>query len=227
MKPQHFAVLAGSLLLVAVVLMITGRPTPSTPAVTALDHLVTVIGEGEVRVHPDQVVLTFGVVTPGPSGREAEALNVASVKRVRAALVAAGLDEDQVETSRREVVPDSYQDYAGLTHVTGFQARARITALLRVPSKVDAAVDAALGAGATSMDGIAYGVAGMEAARQSALAKALENARQRAAVVASADGGSLGDLKHSEVLADETGSLPVASSTVISVKVRVKATFGY
>lgn len=227
MKPQHFAVLAGSLLLVAVILMITGRPQPSTPAATAPDHLVTVIGEGEVRVHPDQVVLTFGVLTLGPSAREAEALNVASVGRVRAALVAAGLDEDQVEIARQELVPESYQDYAGQTRMSGFQARAHITALLRAPSKADAAIDAALGAGATSLDSVAYGVAGIEVARQSALAKALENARQRAAAIAAADGQSLGDLRHAEALVDEPGTLPGASPTVMSVKVRVKATFGY
>jgi len=226
-KLQHFAVLAGSLLLIAVILMVTGRPQLSAPAVPPPDRLVTVIGEGEVRVRPDQVILTFGVNSPGPAAREAQALNVASVSRIRGALVAAGLDEDQVEITRQELVTDTFQDYAGVTRVSGFLARARITALLKAPAKVDAVVDVALGAGATSVEGISYAVSGIEAAKQSAMAKAVENARQRAAAIASADGGSLGDLRTSELLPDDPALSPSASPTVITVRIRIKTTFTY
>lgn len=113
MKPQHFAAVAGTLLLVALVLIMTGRPQADparNAAVQPPAHMITVAGEGEVRVKPDLATFSFGVLTNGASAAEAEALNVASVQRVRDALVNAGVDEHGLEISRKLVSAVTFQD---------------------------------------------------------------------------------------------------------------------
>jgi uncharacterized protein len=228
LKPQHFAVLAGGLLLVALVLMIMGRPQADAgkAAVQPPQHVVTVTGEGEVRIRPDQAVLSFGIWTQGASAAEAEALNVASMQRVRDALVAAGMDEHSLEAVHKSVSAGTYQDFTGVTRISGFQAEGRITGTLRSTAKVQAVVDAALATGATSLESVVYGLDSQEQSREAAMQSALDNARTRATALARAEGGNLGDLISMEVLQEEPPG-PVSSGGAMLFRARVKASFGY
>lgn len=228
MKPQHFAVLAGTLLLAALILLVTGRPQQAAGTANTLPpRLVSVVGEGEVRVKPDLVHLNFGVMTHGASAKEAEALNLASVNRVRAALVEAGLDDATLDTSLHDVTTESYQDYAGATRIGGFAARSLISGVLRSPGKTQAAIEAALGAGATSVEEITYDLASPDEVRRQAMTKALENARIRAGALANADGQTLGDVRQMEVLPEEKGHTPGGAANGLVFRTRLKVTFQY
>lgn len=228
MKPQHFAVVSGLLVLLVLVLSLTGRPQAQDATADRFpQNLVTVIGEGEVRGKPNLVRITLGILsTDRASAAEAEALNLASAARVREALVAAGVDPEVLEVSQPTIEAVTDQDYAGAPRIAGFQAHTRMTGVLKYPGKVQAAIDSAIASGATSLDEVAYTLDDAEDRKQEALAKALANARLRAGALTRAGGEALGALISMEMLAEE--DLPPATSPRgLVFKVRVKATFGF
>lgn len=227
MKPQHFAVVAGLLALTALLLMVVGqgRPGAAPPSLPFPDNRISVVGEGEVRVRPGLARLTFGVLTYGASAAEAEALNLASVSKLKVALVSAGVDEALLETTST-LAANRHVDFTGVTRVSGYEAVTRVTGLLRNPSRVQVVVEAALAAGATSQEETAYSVEDPEVSRQAAMAAALENARQRAEALATAATEALGAMVGLDVQQD--GSAPVsAAAQGLVFRARVKVTYEY
>lgn len=229
MKPQHFAVLAGSLLAIALLLMLAGRPQTDggRTAAETQPRTVTVTGEGEVRVKPDLATITVGVLTHGASAAEAEALNLASARQMAAALVENGADEERLEVSRVSLNTTSYQDYTGATHVSGFEAQSQVVAVTRNLNKVQSMVDSALNAGATSLQSVAYTLENPEPSKQAAMREAVENARARALTLVKAQGEGLGEIFTLEVLLEEGPPEQASSPGSLVYKAKVKVTFQY
>jgi uncharacterized protein len=224
-KPQHFAALAGTLLLVAIVLMAIGRPQGNQApgaAAQAPTRTVTVTGDGETRVRPDLAQVTIGIVMHRASAAEAEAQSVASAKEVQTAMVEAGAEADRVELGPVTVKTTTYQDFAGTPRISGFEAHITVLAGVRNTAKTQSVVDAALGAGATSVESVVYTLENPEPARQSAMKAALENARQRGAAMAK----DLGALRSMEVLLQD-GTGTAGSPGALVFRARVRTVFEY
>lgn len=230
MKPQHFAALAGALALAVLVLLFTGRSAVGPDRAAQPPRLVTVFGEGEVRTKPDQVILTFDVSswTQGASAAEAEALNLASVGRLRSAVESAGADLALVDAARPVVVPLTRQDYAGKTYMTGYQATSTVVVTLTNLQRADAVIAAGLGNGATGLTSAVYGLRDVTEVRQRALQAATTNARDRATAAMEGQNRSLGEMVELEVLVDEGPAAgTVSSANSLVYRVRVKATYEY
>ncbi len=229
MKPQYFAAVAGTLLVVALILLFAGRSLPGDGQVAdSPPRLITALGEGEIQVKPDQVTLTFGVATwtQGASAVEAEALNGASVRRLRETLISAGASEAQIETGRLTVVPLTRQDYAGKTYLAGFAAQNRVTVTLPPGPRVDTLIAAGLANGATSLEETVYRVLDPEAAMQEALGAAIANAGRQAQAIAGSQDRTLGELMSVEVLAEErVEQAPVPGDLLFRVQVRLTYRF--
>ncbi len=221
--------MAGFLTLVTIILFLVGDPRPESRQEAAQQpaaRSVTVVGEGEVRVRPDLVRITFGVLTYGASASEAEALNLASAEGVREALVRAGLPEASLTVSGPLLSVSTVQDGTGAARIGGFRAHSRIHGSVTDLRRVQAAIDAALTAGATSVDEVVYTLRDPEAARQAAMRNALANARERATALVRATGRRLGELLAIEVLdGDEEVRTTTAGSLIL--RSRVRATYGY
>ncbi|MFZ5824505.1 MAG: SIMPL domain-containing protein [Bacillota bacterium] len=232
MKPQHFAALAGVLVVMALILLVAERPAPesSSQAAESPPRTVTVTGEGEMRAKPDQVTLTFGVSTwtQGASAGEAEALNLASRDRLTETLKRAGVDPDHLSATHPLVTPLTRQDYAGKTYLTGHQAVSRVTVTVTALQRADGLMAAGLANGATSLDEVVYGLTSAEGVRQRAVQAALENAAVRAGAIAQAEGQSLGDLLVVEVLEEEAPTPQSATAPGdLIFRVKVRATYNF
>nr|WP_280953611.1 SIMPL domain-containing protein [Symbiobacterium terraclitae] len=188
------------------------------------------MGQGEVRVKPDQVTLYFSVTTwkQGASAAEAEALHDASVARLQEALQGAGADAAAVAIHAPKVRPLTRQDVAGVVHLTGYEVSTRVEVTLTNLQRMDGVVDAALAGGATELADVAYGLRDAADARQRALQAAVTDARSKALACAQGQNRSLGDLVAVEVVAEEA---PVAGSrsspTALVYRVEVRGTFEY
>lgn len=227
MKPQHFAALVGFLLVTAAVLLFAGRPETPDTASNVPPREVTVTGEGEVRVKPDTVLITFGYVTHRASAAEAEALTLASSRQIADALAQAGADPARTEISHLTLTTDTYQDFTGTTRISGFRASVTVQAVSGNPAKVSDLLTAGLSAGATSVEGVTYTLENPEPSRQAAMRAALENARQRAAAMVKAEGEGLGALQSMEVLTEDGPPAGASSPGSLTFRARVKALFHY
>ena len=228
-KPQQFAALVAGLALLAVMLLLPGRSAPVvSPPEAPSPRTVTVLGEGEVRVKPDQATLYFSVTTwkQGASAAEAEALNAASVAELQGALQAAGADAAAVVIHAPTVRPFTRQDVAGVIHVAGFEATTQVEATLTNLQRLDGMVDAALGNGATQLSGVTYGLRDAGETRQRALQAAVADAKARAQALVQSQNRSLGDLVSVEVVAEEAPAEGSRSSPAALIyRVEVRGTF--
>lgn len=227
-KPQHFAALAGFLLLVAVILMMTGLPADRSggeEAKTAA-RVLTVTGEGEVKVKPDTVLITFGVTAHKPSAVDAELTALQAMEQIRDAVAKSGADQERTELSAVTLAPDTYQDFAGVVRISGFQARGTVQAVVRPAGRAQEVLDGGLGAGATAVDSVLYTLSDAETAKQAAMKAALENARERAGTMTRAEGERLGALRSMEVLLEESQGTALSPGGLV-FRAKVRATFEY
>lgn len=237
MKPQTFATAAGFLLAVAALLLVAGKPQPSAPAPPPPvdDRFISVTGEGEVRVKPDIAYITFGVRLEGASAAEVEALNIASVNRVGESLTDQfQISSDDLQIARPVLEQVVGPENGGARRVTAYQATSEGLVVIRNPKQVPAVLDGLAKAGATSIGRVVYSVADPDKARQTALERAMNNAKLRAAELAAAGGvqiqklhaasASFDEWESSEGLGPPPGPVSAVPTEVV-IRARVQASF--
>lgn len=236
MKPQTFVAVAGVLLLAALGLMLSRRPQPAVdPAsqANAASHAFTAIGEGAVRVKPDMAYLRFTLESVGPSSREAEARNQTAWNDLADQLGALHIlpeDVRQVHTDLGRFTPLVAGGRQG-TYRSTWDGEVTVRNLTQLGQVADAIVSV----GPVRLQGVAYSLASPERAKQDAIAKAVENARQRADALATAAGTKVRTVVSVTLLEAPTADTAPGSqaphgfeSTIhgdIAVRAKVQATF--
>ena len=145
---------------------------------------ITVTGTGTVQTTPDQAEFTLGVQSEGPTAREALAANSEEMRRVLAALFAAGVAKGDVQTQTVSV-SKSYQG-------NGYSAGNSVSLTIRELAKAGSILDAASNAGANDVYGPTLSRSDEAGQQAKALRAAFDNARARARVLAEAAGVQLG-----------------------------------
>lgn len=161
--------------------LLTGMTTQRQPP------LLTVTGEGSVQVTPDTVVLTLGVTARAPQAAAAFQQVAAALNKVVRALLAAGVPQDQIQTSQVSLQP-AFENGRQM----GFEATATVRVTLRDTAALGGLIDRAVAAGANNVAGVSFEVRDPAAAEAAALAAAVQNARAQAVVLARSLGVALG-----------------------------------
>lgn len=165
---------------------------------------IEVSGIGEVEAKPDEAHLNFAVETSAPTSREAAQQNADRMERVIAALVAAGIPREEIETRNYSVYPEYVTDDRGETpRVRGYRVTNQVALETMRLDAVGTLIDAALAAGANRVEGISFGLSDPRAAEAEALREAVQRARASAETIALALGVPLG-----QVLRASTSSEP-------------------
>ena len=164
---------------------------PLNPAV-ALDKLISVTGDAVTAVAPDRVTIRLGVATQGDTARKASEANAKTMTAVLAAIKAAGVEDNAIQTSRLSLQPHFEQTKNGPPHLAGFHASNDITVKLRDLGKLSGLIDSAVAAGANEMSGIEFSVSDRSKRLDDARAQAIEDARRKAEIYAKAAGVVVG-----------------------------------
>ena len=176
--------------LVLVLLMLTAQPVRSQSTVDS-DPVLTVGGSAQVRVVPDLAVVRLGVVRQAPTAEDAQNGVNGIAGGIVAALGDAGVQENQVQSSRLNLSPVySRQRPAGNQPPSIVAYRAANTVTVRVEDlgRVGEVIDAALEAGANQLEGVSFELQDDLASRQAALRNAVAEARAKAEAMADALG---------------------------------------
>ena len=147
---------------------------------------ITVSGTGSVQAVPDQAQFSLGVETSGPTAREALAANSERMRRVLAALFAAGVAKGDVQTQDVSV-SRSYPD-------NGYSADNSVSVTIRDLAKAGSILDAASNAGANNVYGPTLSRSDQDELQAKALSDAVDNARAKARALADAAGVQLGSV---------------------------------
>lgn len=147
---------------------------------------ITVQGTASVVSVPDRAELSFGVESQGQTAKAALAANAAEMRRVLAALRAAGgtdLKTQSVSLSPR---------YNERNEVQAFVATNTVSATIKEIAKAGALIDAAVNAGANQVYGPSLSRGDQSGLYRDALKAAVADARASAQALASASNLSLG-----------------------------------
>lgn len=168
--------------------------------------LISVTGSGEATVAPDLAVITVGVTVQAGTAAEAMSQNSARQRQVIDALNARGITGRDIQTSNLSL--SAVQDYSREGQppvITGYQAGNMVTIRVRDLPQLGPVLDALVAAGANEIQGISFQRDDATGTEAEARRRAVDNARERAEVIAEAAGQRLGRLV---ALSDAPGNGP-------------------
>lgn len=179
-----------TILAFAVALACTMAP-PAAPTLAAQSTqtevvgpaLVTVTGEAEVRVVPDEVVLTLGVETWDQSLGRAKQANDAAVQRLLALAAESGIAPQHVQTDYVSIEPRYRDDYDKKNFI-GYFVRKNVVVTLKDLGLYEEFLSEALEAGANYVHGVEFRTTELRKQRDRARSLAIRAAREKAEALA-------------------------------------------
>jgi uncharacterized protein YggE len=163
-------------------------------AQSGTSNQISVSGEAEVRVVPDEVVLTLGVETFDPVLKVSKDANDARIKRVLGVVQAAGVPPAKIQTDYISVEP-RYRDSNIARDLLGYVVRRSIVVTLSQIARFEGLLSDALDAGITHVHGVEFRTTELRKHRDAARAMAIRAAREKAAHLAGELGKALGDVQ--------------------------------
>ncbi len=149
---------------------------------------ITVTGTESVEVAPDVAEWSFGVHSRSSSARGALSANSSRIRRVVAALRAAGVAREDIRTQYVSLYPDMREG----GEVVGYSASNTVHVVVRNIGRSGAVIDAAVRVGANEVSGPSMTRSNHEELYDRALAAAYDQARAKAEALAKKLGVSVG-----------------------------------
>ncbi len=193
------AVIGSGLVIVAALAaaMLVGPRQGISSAPETLPRIVTVAGQGEVKLKPDMATISTGVTSDATTARAALAKNNTAMSSVLKALREAGVGEDEIQTSNFSVSPiygAIQPGQVGAPRVVAYQVSNQVTAKVLDLARLGAILDALVQAGSNQIGSISLDVKDPVTATNEARRKAVADARARAELYAGAADVSVGSV---------------------------------
>jgi len=154
---------------------------------------VSVSGEGVIKVSPDMATLWFSVVTHHDLPDRARALNAEASADAMNAARNLGIEEKDLQLEGLQLTPRRvYDPDRRVYNQDGFEARRTVKAIVRDLDVLPDLVAAVVENGANQLNNIQYGLEKRDAIELDALARAVNRARDKAAIMAGELGWGLG-----------------------------------
>lgn len=188
---QHKSVLLLGLALLAVfplagATMSNHAPIPAEPGV------ISVSGEAEVRIMPDEVILRLGVETSDKNLSKAKQLNDQIVAKVQAVAKRYGIPAERVQTDYLNIEP-RYNDGYTQREFVGYFVHKTVVITLRDLTKFEDVLSGLLESGVNYVHGIEFRTTDLRKYRDQARELALQAAREKATAMAAALDQKIGE----------------------------------
>ena len=157
-------------------------------------RFVTVVGHGSVRARPDVAVVNLGVEAKAADVPSAVSQSSDTMDGIRAALVEAGVAEEDVQTSEYSIFFDESFSGPDVPAEPSYRVLNMVSVTIRDLATVGDVIAAAVGAGANRFYGISFALSDTSGLEVGAREKAIADARQRAEHLATLVGASVGDV---------------------------------
>jgi uncharacterized protein len=171
----------------------------ASPAFAAGSMQIT--GHGEITAAPDSAYVTSGVTSQGATAKEALDANSADMQKLLDVLKAAGISEEDIQTSGFSVNPNYvYSDardqngYQLPAKIVGYTVTNSVTVYVRDLGALGAVLDQAVTVGANTINGVNFAVDDPAELYNEARKAAFADARAKADLYAEAAGVELGAL---------------------------------
>ncbi len=155
---------------------------------------VTVVGQGTAYGQPDQATVVVGVESFAATVAEATTQNQTTLDNVMAALAAAGIAAEDIQTTNYSLFAEQTYGENGPTGIAGYRVSNQVNVKIRDIALVGDVLAAVTEAGANSIYGVNFSVADPAALEAEARALAMQDAANRAASLAELGNVALGDI---------------------------------
>ena len=147
---------------------------------------ITVVGEGEVLVQPDQANVTVGVTTEAEKASEAVEENSQRMAQLLKTLRALNIPDKHLQTSRFTVSPKQTYDRTGKQppKIVGYTVTNQVNVKVSEVGRLGAILDAVVQAGSNQIQGVSFSLAEPAPHVDQARRKAMADARHRAELYA-------------------------------------------
>ena len=159
--------------------------TNAQPTAQQDTRLITVSGEAEVRVVPDEVILTVGVETHGLDLELAKRQNDERIEQIMATARDYGIEPKHIQTDQISIEPRYHDGYEKRDFI-GFFVRKNVVVTLRDIAKFSDLLTDLLGDGVNYVHGIQFRSTELRKHRDRARDLAIEAAKEKAVALAGA-----------------------------------------
>jgi uncharacterized protein YggE len=182
-------IIDGSLILVAVAIMLSGSVMAQDTPDKNPRPSIRVMGEATITAKPDQAQIDIGVVTQAQNAQEAASQNAQKVDAVITALrTAMGAGAD-IKTVSYSLSPNyRYPERGGQPTITGYTASNTVQIKTDNLTQVGKIIDIGTQSGANNIQSLRFMLKDEQASRAQALREAAMKARAKADALASALG---------------------------------------
>lgn len=186
------------------------------PQSVPLPGTITVSGNAQVLVVPDEATIRIGVVRQASSAKDAQEEAAKIGADILKSIGGLGVPAQRIQTSRLTISPVYGQQRANpgnidTTRITGYVASNTVTVTLENLSMVGPVVDAGLDNGANQLEGVQFRLKNDAKAREQALKQAVTEAKGKAVAIAEALAVTLGPIL--EVNENGTSVMPLGRSS--------------
>lgn len=183
----------------AALLLTTAAVITASPAAAQEEphrRTVSVSGEGIVRVQPDMATVHFGIVTTADDPETARARNAEASSRTMNAVRALGIEERYIRLESLRLQPHrEWVDDRRRYEERGYEASRLVVVEIHDIDTLPILVAEVVEQGANRLERVAYDLEDRDQARNDALREAVNNARDKARIVAATLGEELGRIQ--------------------------------
>ncbi len=157
------------------------------------NHTITVNSSEQIHIVPDIAQIVYAINTQKTSAADCQKENAASVTQVIELLKSIGIKETSIQTSDYYMHP--VYNYSGNTaRITGYEAVTSLTISDLPIEDLDKILAESVSSGINTIQSITYMASDYDQSYQDALTLAVNSAYQKAQVLATASGSSIGNV---------------------------------
>ena len=193
------SVLAAALLVFSVAgTNLTAAAEPNTIAVS---------GMAEQEVAPDMAYIDVGINVRADDAETARTQEAQIASQIRRALLGLAITDNDLQNTSYYLYQEYKVDRSGVRTADKYVLDSSIKVTVKDLDKLSQVIDNVVEAGATNISNITYALSTQNIIQRQLLATAVENARDKAAVVANAGSRTLGNMLSADINSFDGGTI--------------------
>ena len=181
-------------------------------AYAAEPNTIAVGGMAEQEVAPDMAYVDLGITVRANDAETARAEEAKIAQQIRRSLLGLAITDNDLQNTGYYMYQEYKVDRDGKRTAGQYVLNSSVKVTVRDLDKLSQVIDNTVKAGVTNIDSVSYALSTQNIVQRQLLAAAVENAREKAAVVASAGSRSLGSMLSADINGFTGGTVVAAGS---------------
>lgn len=176
-------------------------------AAAAEPNTIAVSGMAEQEVAPDMAYIDVGINVRADDAETARTQEAQIASQIRRALLGLAITDNNLQNTSYYLYQEYKVDRSGVRTADKYVLDSSIKVTVKDLDKLSQVIDNVVEAGATNISNITYALSTQNIIQRQLLATAVENARDKAAVVANAGSRTLGNMLSADINSFDGGTI--------------------